>query len=69
MEVFLINHLRWETHPKSGPHLVAAYMKGHRIRKVFLFALPSLLLATSSSILLLRHSLAGVRTYFFRITM
>lgn len=46
---------------------MASHILGHGKRKLLLFTcLPSLLLA-SSSILLLRHSCTGVRTYFLRI--
>lgn len=57
------------------PTIHLATSSGNRLQKrtwkkeILLFAcLPSLALA-SSSVILLRHSCAGVRTYFFRISV
>lgn len=58
-----------KTHLKSGPHyLMVAYIKGHRRRKILVFACFLSLFQASSSIMLLRHFLTGVRTYIFRIS-
>lgn len=73
MTVFL-DWIIWgtKTHSKSGPHLpVASHLhKRTRKKEATAFCLLALALGRKwfhSVILLLRHSFAGVRSYFFRI--
>lgn len=56
------DHLKLKTHPKSGPDLmIATHIKGQEKGK---FASLYSLLRASSSLLMRRHSLTGIRTSF-----
>lgn len=69
--VHFLDWIIWseKNHFKSGSHLVAAHIKEHGIRKIFIFVSFLSFSLTSSAILLLRHSFAGIRTFFFGIPM
>lgn len=57
-------------HGKTHPNLLVAFhINEHGRRKIYLFVCLPLLPMTSSSVLLLKYSLAGIRTDFFRIPM
>lgn len=58
-----------EKYPKTGPHLVAAHIKGHGRRRILLSVCLFLLSLPSSTKLLLRYFFAHIRTNFSGIPM